>query len=32
VTAEGPDAFRARIAREVPMYRDIIEKGGLKVK
>jgi tripartite-type tricarboxylate transporter receptor subunit TctC len=32
VTAEGPDAFRARIAREVPMYRDIIEKGGLKIK
>ena len=32
VTAEGPDAFRARIAREVPMYREIIEKGGLKVK
>jgi tripartite-type tricarboxylate transporter receptor subunit TctC len=30
VTAEGPDAFRARIAREVPMYRDIIEKGGLR--
>jgi tripartite-type tricarboxylate transporter receptor subunit TctC len=32
VTAEGPEAFRARIAREVPMYRDIIEKGNLKVK
>jgi tripartite-type tricarboxylate transporter receptor subunit TctC len=32
VTAEGPDAFRARVAREVSMYRDIIEKGGLKVK
>jgi tripartite-type tricarboxylate transporter receptor subunit TctC len=32
VTAEGPDVFRARIAKEVPMYRDIIEKAGLKVK
>ncbi|HEY4140206.1 MAG TPA: tripartite tricarboxylate transporter substrate binding protein [Pseudolabrys sp.] len=32
VTAEGPDAFRARIAREVPMYHDIIEKGGLRIK
>jgi tripartite-type tricarboxylate transporter receptor subunit TctC len=32
VVAEGPDAFRARIAKEVPMYRDIIEKAGLKVR
>jgi tripartite-type tricarboxylate transporter receptor subunit TctC len=32
VVAEGPDAFRARIAREVPMYRDTIEKAGLKIK
>jgi tripartite-type tricarboxylate transporter receptor subunit TctC len=32
VVAEGPDAFRARIAREVPMYKDIIDKAGLKIK
>jgi tripartite-type tricarboxylate transporter receptor subunit TctC len=32
VVAEGPDAFRARIAKEVPMYRDIIDKAGLKIK
>ncbi len=30
--AEGPDAFRARIAREVPMYKAVIEKAGLKVQ
>jgi tripartite-type tricarboxylate transporter receptor subunit TctC len=32
VTAEGPQAFRARIAREVPMYKDIIDKAGLKIQ
>jgi tripartite-type tricarboxylate transporter receptor subunit TctC len=32
VTAEGPQAFRARIAREVPMYKEIIDKAGLKMK
>jgi tripartite-type tricarboxylate transporter receptor subunit TctC len=32
VTAEGPDAFRARITREVPMYREIIEQAGLKIQ
>jgi tripartite-type tricarboxylate transporter receptor subunit TctC len=32
VIAEGPDAFRARIAREVPMYKQIVEKAGLKVE
>jgi tripartite-type tricarboxylate transporter receptor subunit TctC len=32
VVAEGPDAFRARIAREVPMYKDAIDKAGLKIK
>ena len=32
VVAEGPDAFRARIAREVPMYKEIIDKAGLKVQ
>jgi tripartite-type tricarboxylate transporter receptor subunit TctC len=30
--AEGPDAFRARIAREVPMYKAIVEKARLKVQ
>jgi tripartite-type tricarboxylate transporter receptor subunit TctC len=32
VVAEGPDTFRARIAREVPMYKQIIEKAGLKIR
>jgi tripartite-type tricarboxylate transporter receptor subunit TctC len=32
VIAEGPDGFRARIAREVPMYKQIVEKAGLKVE
>jgi tripartite-type tricarboxylate transporter receptor subunit TctC len=32
VVAEGPDVFKARIAREVPMYKEIIDKAGLKIK
>jgi tripartite-type tricarboxylate transporter receptor subunit TctC len=32
VVAEGPELFRARIAREVPMYKEIIDKAGLKIK
>jgi tripartite-type tricarboxylate transporter receptor subunit TctC len=32
VVAEGPDAFRARIAHEVPMYKEIIDKAGLKIQ
>jgi len=32
VLAEGPDAFRARIAREVPMFKEIVDKAGLKIK
>jgi tripartite-type tricarboxylate transporter receptor subunit TctC len=32
VVAEGPAAFRARIAREVPMYKEIIDKAGLKIQ
>jgi tripartite-type tricarboxylate transporter receptor subunit TctC len=32
VVAEGPDVFRARIAREVPMYKEIIDKAGLKLQ
>ncbi|HEY1544080.1 MAG TPA: tripartite tricarboxylate transporter substrate binding protein [Xanthobacteraceae bacterium] len=32
VTAEPPDVFRARIARELPMYKEIVDKAGLKIK
>jgi tripartite-type tricarboxylate transporter receptor subunit TctC len=32
VVAEGPDVFRARIAREVPMYKAVVEKAGLKIQ
>src|SRR5262245_5942848 len=32
VVAEGPEAFKARIAKEVPMYKDIIDRAGLKVR
>jgi tripartite-type tricarboxylate transporter receptor subunit TctC len=32
VVAEGPDAFRARIAREVSMYKEIIDKAGLRIQ
>jgi tripartite-type tricarboxylate transporter receptor subunit TctC len=32
VVAEGPDVFRARIAHEVPMYKEIIDKAGLKIQ
>ena len=32
VTAAGPDALRARIAHEVPMWRDVIEKAGIKAE
>ncbi len=32
VTAGGPDALRARVAREVPMWRDVIEKAGIKAE
>ena len=32
VVAEGPEVFRARIAREVPRYKDIIDKAGLKIQ
>lgn len=32
VLAEGPEAFKARIAREVPYYREIIKRVGLEVK
>lgn len=32
VIGEGPEAFKARIAREVPMYKQIVDKAGLKVE
>ncbi len=32
VSAGGPDALRARIAQEVPMWRDVIEKAGIKAE
>jgi tripartite-type tricarboxylate transporter receptor subunit TctC len=32
VVAEGPNTFRARIDVEVPMYKAVIEKAGLKVQ
>jgi tripartite-type tricarboxylate transporter receptor subunit TctC len=32
VLALGPDAFLERLKREVPFYKDIIDKGGLKPK
>ena len=32
VLAEGPEVFRARIAREVSMYKEIIDRAGLKVR
>jgi tripartite-type tricarboxylate transporter receptor subunit TctC len=30
VTARGPEALRARIVTEIPMWKDIIEKAGIK--
>ena len=30
VKPEGPQALAARIAREVPMWKDIVDKAGLK--
>ena len=32
VVAEGPAAFRERIAREVPLYKEIIDKAGLRIQ
>jgi tripartite-type tricarboxylate transporter receptor subunit TctC len=31
-TAEGPEIFKARIRREVPFYREIIQRIGLKIQ
>jgi len=32
VVAEAPDVFRARLAHEVPMYKEIVDKAGLKIQ
>jgi tripartite-type tricarboxylate transporter receptor subunit TctC len=32
VVAEPPEVFAARIRREVPMYKEIIDKAGLKIQ
>jgi tripartite-type tricarboxylate transporter receptor subunit TctC len=32
VVAEGPGVFRKRIEREVPMFKEIIDKAGLKIQ
>jgi tripartite-type tricarboxylate transporter receptor subunit TctC len=32
VVADGPREFRAVIERQVPMYKDVIDKAGLQVK
>lgn len=32
VVAEGPSAFRERVARETAMYRDVIEKAGRETR
>jgi tripartite-type tricarboxylate transporter receptor subunit TctC len=31
VSPEGPEPLRARIAREVPMWREVVEKAGIRV-
>jgi tripartite-type tricarboxylate transporter receptor subunit TctC len=31
VVADGPAAFRARVEREVPMYKEIIDKASLRI-
>ena len=32
VVAEGPNAFRARIDLEVPMFKEVIDRAGLKIQ
>src|SRR6476659_4070400 len=32
VTAEGPAAFMKRVQHEVPMYKEVIDKAGLKIQ
>jgi hypothetical protein len=31
VRPEGPQALAARIAREVPMWKDLVDKAGIKI-
>ena len=31
VQAEGPEQLRARIAREVPMWKDLVDRAGIKI-
>jgi tripartite-type tricarboxylate transporter receptor subunit TctC len=31
VTAEGPAAFRTRVEREVPLYKEIVDKANLRI-
>jgi tripartite-type tricarboxylate transporter receptor subunit TctC len=31
VRAEGPEALAARIAREVPMWKDLVDRAGIRV-
>ena len=30
VTGKGPDAMRARIAEEIPMWKEVVDKAGIK--
>ena len=32
ITGKGPDALRARLAEEVPRWKEVVEKAGLKVE
>jgi tripartite-type tricarboxylate transporter receptor subunit TctC len=32
VVADGPAAFLKRVEREVPMYKEVIDKAGLKIQ
>ena len=32
VVGKGPEALRARLADEVPRWREVIEKGGIKAE
>jgi len=32
VVADGPEAFLKRVEREVPMYKEVIDKAGLKIQ
>jgi hypothetical protein len=32
VEYEGPEQLRARIAREVPMWKDLVDRAGIEIK